>query len=188
MRNFETPVDIGDILYLVMIDTLLDGIDKYTIEECEVLDVSRNHGFLITDDERDWKEYEKIGVTYLFTLDEAIDSIKDNAGYEGFTYYDLNKKTWQMTERGEHYLGKTFYRIIKDEKKEGAEKYTIIQELVTDISKSHGFILGNNDTWITDPDKYNLFEFYKEAEEEVKEQKDFKGFTFINYKGKKEKH
>lgn len=182
MANFHTPVEIGDILYLVMTDTLFEGINRYTIEECEVLDVSRNHGFLITDDERDWKPYKEIGETYFFTLNEAIESIINNPGYEGFTYYDINDEEWQMIKRNKYYIGQAFYRLSKNEEKEGKERYTITQLLVTDTSQTHGFVLQDEDKWISDPEMHNLFENVKEAEQELKDQKDYEGHIFIDHK------
>ena len=188
MITDELPVDIGQIVYLTLRDTVMDTEERYSICECEVSDVSRTHGFLIKDDDLNWKKYERIGKDIFYTIDEAMESIKNNDDYKGFVYSTVNNEKWLFTKRREVNLGDTYYRVKKEEK-EKAEKYTIRAEKVTAISENKGFML-EDDKWIENIDMHaDLFKDFMEAKDELRDQKDYEGFIFIDKHGERhERH
>ena len=96
----KSNVSIGDRVFLAIRDSLAKGCRRHTIEETYVTDVSASHGFVLGLDEGMWRRCDDVGDSIFFTLDDAIDSIRNAEDYEGFCFYAADGTKWIFAKAG----------------------------------------------------------------------------------------
>ena len=95
----KSNVMIGDRVFYVIRDFLPEGYHRYMIEETYVTDVSANHGFVLGLDERIWMDCDDVGEAVFFTLDDAMESIRSEDDYKGFSFNAADGTKWLLAKR-----------------------------------------------------------------------------------------